>query len=79
MKRLSGQKPRHISDNLSLAYYQSDVYLKNSRLLDNAVDPKTGCWKDTAYVFKQTVLQFNGIELALYPDGTYCLGDTSGG
>jgi hypothetical protein len=38
-----------------------------------------GPWTDTCHVVRKGSFQFCGVELTLYPDGTYDLGDTSGG
>ena len=63
----------------NLVDHTSKSYWKHNDLLYGAVDPKTDCWKDTCHVFKETNLQFHGISLTLYSDGTYCLCDTTGG
>lgn len=51
---------------------------KNYEKLDNATGPD-GFWKDGSHVFYEVELFFNNVSLVLRPDGTYSLGDESGG
>ena len=57
--------------------FYHDEHDKMNNIL-NLTNSEYKCWGSTCYMPEKTKLQFCGVMLTLYPNGTYNLSDTSG-